>query len=71
LIESIFWSHRGELCTFDVMIEEFELHSEALDRLAVIVRGADRAPGYCAAGSWPARRVSGPVADAQGRSRAA
>jgi rhodanese-related sulfurtransferase len=42
-IEGIFWSHRGELCTFDVMVEEFGLHSEALDRLAVIVRGADTA----------------------------
>lgn len=42
-IEGIFWSHRGELCTFDVMIEEFGLHSEALDRLALIVRGADTA----------------------------
>ncbi len=40
-LEDIFWSHRGELCTFDVMIEEFGLHSEALDRLALIVRGAD------------------------------
>src|SRR4029079_11086188 len=42
-IEGIFWSHRGELCTFDVMIEEFGLHCEALDRLAVIVRAADTA----------------------------
>lgn len=42
-IEGAFWSHRGELCTFDVMIEEFGLHSEALDRLAAIVRGADTA----------------------------
>jgi rhodanese-related sulfurtransferase len=42
-IEGIFWSHRGELCTFDVMVEEFGLHSEALDRLALIVRGADTA----------------------------
>jgi rhodanese-related sulfurtransferase len=39
----IFWSHRGDLCTFDVMVEEFGLHCEALDRLAVIVRGADTA----------------------------
>jgi rhodanese-related sulfurtransferase len=39
----IFWSHRGELCTFDVMVKEFGLESEALDRLAVIVRGADTA----------------------------
>jgi rhodanese-related sulfurtransferase len=42
-IEGIFWSHRGPLCTFDVMLEEFGLHSGALDRLAMIVRGADTA----------------------------
>jgi rhodanese-related sulfurtransferase len=42
-IEGIFWSHRGELCTFDVMLEEFGLHCEPLDRLAVIVRAADTA----------------------------
>jgi rhodanese-related sulfurtransferase len=42
-IEDVFWSHRGELCTFDVMIQEFGLHSEALDRLALIVRAADTA----------------------------
>ncbi|QCL97861.1 chromate resistance protein ChrB domain-containing protein [Agrobacterium tumefaciens] len=42
-IEDVFWSHRGELCTFDVMIEEFGLHSEPLDHLATIVRGADTA----------------------------
>ncbi len=38
-----FWSHRGELCTLDVMIEEFGLTSEPLNRLAAIVRGADTA----------------------------
>ena len=42
-IEGVFWSHRGETCTFDVMIEEFGLQSDALDRLAAIVRGADTA----------------------------
>jgi rhodanese-related sulfurtransferase len=42
-IEDVFWSHRGKLCTFDVMVEEFGLHSEALDRLAGIIRGADTA----------------------------
>jgi rhodanese-related sulfurtransferase len=36
-----FWSHRDDLCTFDVMLREFGLRSEALDRLAVIVRAAD------------------------------
>lgn len=40
-IEGVDWSHRGEKCTFDTMIEEFNLHTVALDRLAVIVRGAD------------------------------
>ena len=42
-IEDVFWSHRGENCTFDAMIEEFGLQSEALSRLALIVRGADTA----------------------------
>jgi rhodanese-related sulfurtransferase len=42
-VENTFWSHRGELCTFDVMIEEFGLASLALLRLATIVRAADTA----------------------------
>ena len=42
-IEGVFWSHRGERCSFDTMIEEFGLRIEALDRLALIVRGADTA----------------------------
>jgi rhodanese-related sulfurtransferase len=42
-IEGVFWSHRGELCTFDVMLAEFGLAIPALDRLATIVRGADTA----------------------------
>jgi rhodanese-related sulfurtransferase len=42
-VEGIFWSHRDGHCTFDVMLDEFGLHCEALDRLAVIVRGADTA----------------------------
>jgi len=37
----VHWSHRGERCTFDVMVEEFGLKTEALSRLATIVRGAD------------------------------
>ncbi|MBB6166165.1 rhodanese-related sulfurtransferase [Rhizobium wenxiniae] len=40
-VENVFWSHRGELCTFDVMVEEFGLASEPVNRLATIVRGAD------------------------------
>jgi rhodanese-related sulfurtransferase len=42
-IENTFWSHRGENCTFDVMIEEFGLATPALLRLATIVRAADTA----------------------------
>lgn len=42
-IEGVFWSHRGELCTFDVMIEEFGLASQPLLHLATIVRAADTA----------------------------
>jgi rhodanese-related sulfurtransferase len=42
-IEGTFWSHRGENCTFDVMIEEFGLDSQPLLRLATIVRAADTA----------------------------
>jgi rhodanese-related sulfurtransferase len=40
-IEDTFWSHRGEKCTFDTMIEEFGLATDPLARLASIVRGAD------------------------------
>lgn len=42
-IDGAFWSHRGDGCTFDTMIEEFGLRSPALDRLATIVRAADTA----------------------------
>ena len=31
-IEGIFWSHRGDTCTFDAMLDEFSLHSDALLR---------------------------------------
>lgn len=40
-VEDVFWSHRGERCTFDAMVEEFGLGGEAMQRLATIVRGAD------------------------------
>ncbi len=39
----VVWSHRGEKCTFDVMIEDLRLETEPLLRLAAIVRGADTA----------------------------
>ena len=42
-IEGVFWSHRDDLCTFDVLLAEFGLKTPALDRLALIIRGADTA----------------------------
>ncbi len=42
-VENTHWSHRGERCTFDAMIEECGLTSDALLRLATIVRAADTA----------------------------
>lgn len=40
-VEDVFWSHRDDRCTFDTMIEEFDLTTPPLKRLARIVRGAD------------------------------
>ena len=37
------FSHHGEQCSFDAFLDHYELHEPALDRLAVIVRGADTA----------------------------
>jgi rhodanese-related sulfurtransferase len=56
-VENVFWSHRGDLCTFDVMIDEFGLATPPLQRLATMVRAADtgrldlspEAPGLLAA----------------------
>lgn len=42
-IDHVFWSHRGELCTFDTMLDAFDLADPALRQLATIVRGADTA----------------------------
>jgi rhodanese-related sulfurtransferase len=42
-IDGVFWSHRGERCTFDTMVEEFGLRSAPLSHLADIVRAADTA----------------------------
>jgi rhodanese-related sulfurtransferase len=42
-IENVFWSHRGELCTFDVMVKEFGLSTPPLERLATMIRAADTA----------------------------
>jgi rhodanese-related sulfurtransferase len=56
-VENVFWSHRGELCTFDVMVQEFGLSTPSLERLATMIRAADtgrldlspEAPGLLAA----------------------
>jgi rhodanese-related sulfurtransferase len=69
-IDDTFWGHRGEFCTFDVMIEEFGLHNPALDRLALIVRGADtarpdlapEAPGLLAASLGLSRMYADDIA---------
>jgi rhodanese-related sulfurtransferase len=69
-VEGVFWSHRGELCTFDVMIEELGLATEPLKRLATIVRGADtarpelapEAPGLLAASLGLSRMFSDDLA---------
>jgi rhodanese-related sulfurtransferase len=41
-VDGVEWSHRGENCTFDMMVQAFGLSGvRALARLALIVRGAD------------------------------
>ncbi len=42
-VENVHWSHRDASCTFDLMVEEFGLGTDALRRLATLVRGADTA----------------------------
>ncbi len=40
-IEGVTYTHRGEGCSFDALLDDFCLHSPALDRLALVVRAAD------------------------------
>lgn len=40
-VEGVHFTHRGEHCTFDTMLEEFGLKCQALGRLALAVRAAD------------------------------
>jgi len=40
-VEDAFWSHRGSMCTFDTMLEEWRIGTDALNRVAKIIRGAD------------------------------
>jgi rhodanese-related sulfurtransferase len=40
-IEGVAFSHRDDHCTFDALVEDFGLHTEALDRMALVIRAAD------------------------------
>lgn len=40
-VDGVALGHHGERCTFDAMLDHFELRSEPLDRLANVVRAAD------------------------------
>lgn len=40
-VEGGIYTHRGDKCTFDVMLDEFGLDTQPLQHLASIVRGAD------------------------------
>ena len=63
-IENVFWSHRGENCTFDVMIEEFGLATPPLLRLATMVRARRYRPARPVTGSaGPAGGLARAVAD--------
>ncbi|SFD68261.1 hypothetical protein SAMN04488523_10260 [Sulfitobacter brevis] len=40
-VEGVTFSHRGAKCTFDALLDDFCLHSDALNRLATVIRAAD------------------------------
>ncbi len=40
-VEGVFWSHRDDNCTFDTLLAELKLETDALMRLATVVRAAD------------------------------
>ncbi len=40
-IDGVRYSHRGEGCSFDALLDDFGLHTPALDRMALVIRGAD------------------------------
>jgi rhodanese-related sulfurtransferase len=42
-VPDVHFSHDGELCSFDAFLKTYRLTDPALDRLAIIVRGADTA----------------------------
>jgi rhodanese-related sulfurtransferase len=40
-IKGVEFGHVGERCSFDAIVRAYDIHDQALDRLATIVRGAD------------------------------
>ena len=40
-IADVEFGHHGEECSFDAIVRRYDIHDEALDHLATIVRGAD------------------------------
>jgi hypothetical protein len=40
-VEGVELTHDGPLCSFDAFLSKYQLHDEALDTIARIVRGAD------------------------------
>ena len=40
-VEGVTYSHRGDFCSFDALLDDFGLHDPALDRLALVIRAAD------------------------------
>jgi rhodanese-related sulfurtransferase len=40
-VEGVAFSHLGENCTFDTMLDVFELHCDALEQMAKVIRAAD------------------------------
>lgn len=39
-VERAHWSHRDDSCTFDAMLDDWQLRSPALDRLSKVIRAA-------------------------------
>jgi rhodanese-related sulfurtransferase len=40
-VKDVDFGHHGDCCSFDAIIQAYDIHDRALDRLATIVRGAD------------------------------
>ena len=63
-VEDVFWSHRGDLCTFDVMVEEFGLD----DRASAAAGRASCGPPTRRGSTWR-RKAAGLLAASLGLSR--